>query len=176
MKLEATPDLIVMPGRDRSTADEMATLVRLAGLEASIGAYAFWAGGHSDPDLTPEVSALTRKSPAYVVAKSIGSLVTMLAQRDHAWDLRAAFFLGVPVNRLRHEGRTDLLFDHCRRTPTWILQRRGDPTGSFAALAQTVAGLTGVVLRELPGDTHSYADPEVASALQDWWRGRSLRP
>jgi len=154
----------------------MATLVRLAGLDAGITAYSFWAGDHTNPDLTAEVWTLARKSPAYVVAKSIGSLVTTLAQRDYELDLQAAFFLGVPLNRLRHEGRTDLLLNHCRRTPTWILQRRGDPTGSFAELAKTVAGLTGVVLRELPGDTHSYADHEVAAALRDWWRGLSLRP
>lgn len=176
MALEPTPDLVVLPGRDRSTAGEMATLVRLAGLDVRVTTYSFWAGDYSNPDLTVEVSALARKSPEYVVAKSIGSLITILAQRDHGLDLRAAFFLGVPVNRLRHEGQMDLLLDHCRRTPTLIAQRRADPTGSFAELAQAFAGSTGAVLQELPGDTHGYADDEVASTLRNWWRGFSSRP
>lgn len=165
-----TDDLAVLPGRDRSTADEMATLVRLAGLKAEVAAYSFWAGDHGDPDLSAAVSALARKSPKYVIAKSIGSLITMLARRGCEWDLRAALFLGVPVNRLRHERRMDLLLDHCRRTPTLIIQRRGDPTGSFAELAHEVAGATDAVLLELPGDTHDYADVEAAATLRDWWR------
>jgi len=174
--MQPTPGLIVMPGRDPSTADEMATLVRLAGLDAPVVAYAFWSGDHRNPDLATEVSALAREAPAYVVAKSIGSLITILAQRSHDLDVRAAFFVGVPVKRLRQEGRIGLLRDHCRRTPTLILQRRGDPTGSFADLAESLTGSMGVVLRELPGETHSYADDEVAAALRDWWSGLSPRP
>lgn len=174
--MEAAPDLTVMPGRAPSTADEMATLVRMAGLDARVTAYSFWSGDHGDPDLATEVSALARRAPAYVLAKSIGSLITILAQRGYRLDLRAAFFVGVPVKRLRHEARINLLLDHCRRTPTLILQRRHDPTGSFAELKQSLAGSQDAVLWELPGDTHDYADDEVASALRDWWRGVSLRP
>lgn len=171
MKLQLTPELIVMPGRDRSTADEMAMLVHLAGVASEVSTYSFWDGDHSNPDLEAEVSALVRKAPTYVAAKSIGSLITMLARRDQALDLRAAFFLGVPVHRLRQEGRMDLLVDHCRSTPTTIIQRRADPTGAFAELAQAVAASSDAVLIEVPGDTHSYADDEVAAALRGWWSG-----
>lgn len=170
MRMDLAPDLIVLPGRDSATADEMATLLRLAGLDAQVTSYSFWTDHVGNPDLTAEVSALRRRAPAYVLAKSIGSLITILAQSDHELDLRAAFFIGVPAKRLRHEGRVDLLLKHCGRTPTVILQRRDDPTGSFAELADALEGSTGAALRELGGDTHTYADDEVAAALRDWWR------
>lgn len=32
LRMDLAPDLIVLPGRDPATADEMATLLRLAGL------------------------------------------------------------------------------------------------------------------------------------------------
>ena len=170
MPLEPAANLIVMPGRAPATAVEMASLVQMAGLDAQVAAYDFWAEDSENPDLQAEIAALVRRAPAYVIAKSIGSLITMLAQRDHGLHVRGAVFLGVPMRRLQHEGRLDLLHDHCRQTPTFVMQRRDDPTGSFAEVAQALAGSTGAVLRELPGETHDYADAEVAAALRDWWR------
>lgn len=163
-------ELLVLPGREPSTSAEMAELVRLAGLDAPVTAYSFWTGDLRNPDLTEEVASFAQKKPPLVLAKSIGVLIAMLALRQHGFAARAALFVGVPLKRLRHEGRIDLLLDYCCHTPTTILQRRDDPTGPFAELAQSLAPSAQTVLRELPGDTHSYADREVASVVQCWWR------
>jgi len=169
--VQDAPDVVVLGGREPSTADEMARLAKLSGLDVPVARYSFWKGDRANPDLTRDVAAFARRNPAHVIAKSIGSLIVMLALRDHGVRTRAALFLGVPVKRLRYENRIDLLSDHCRSTPTSILQRRDDPTGSFADLARALGRSELIRLHELPGDTHDYADEDAAALVRTWWAG-----
>jgi predicted alpha/beta-hydrolase family hydrolase len=161
--------LVVLAGREPRSAAELKTLLESAGIPASVQRYSFWAGDVSNPETKSEVDALALQAPSHIIAKSIGTLIAILACRQHQVGPMAALFLGVPLNRLRAEARTDLLCDYCREVPTTIVQRTGDPTGSFSELADVLSSCPEVALHELAGDSHDYSAEDAAAIVRDWW-------
>lgn len=166
--------LLGLPGRKASTQGQMIELlgaVRLGQSETAVQAYGFW--GHedvADPDVTGEASIAAASGAQMVIAKSIGTLVCMLAEERHGFAPDRCVFYGVPLRRLEAKGELDLLVAHCRRTPTQIIQQTADFNGAFADLAARVSPWARCV--EVPGEDHLYSDvAPLAAAIEAWARG-----
>jgi len=146
-----------------------ALLADLGHPEAATQRYGFWANPDApDPEIGPEIEAAVASGAQAVVAKSIGTLIAMLA-RSGGLAARAYVFIGAPVKRLDAMGRLDLLAKHARAAPTLFIQQSDDPTGSFTELAAALPAAAN--LREVQGADHAYADTAGLAALITDWDG-----
>jgi predicted alpha/beta-hydrolase family hydrolase len=148
-----------------------ALLADLGEPDARIQRYGFWAQADTpDPDIAPEIEAVAASGADLILAKSIGSLIAMLARREHGLAARAYVFIGAPVKRLSAMGRLDLLAEQAAAAPTLFMQQTADPTGSFAELAAALPA--SAMVREIAGGDHIYADTGDLAALITAWRSR----
>ncbi len=162
--------LLALPGRKPQTLPWMqALLADLGTPDAPIQRYRFWAHADiSNPDIEPEITAASASSADLVIAKSIGTLIAMLARRDRGLAAQAYVFVGTPVRRLAGLGQLDLLAAQASAAPTLFIQQTADPGGGFAELAARLP--EAAALREVPGDNHAYADTHALAALIAAWR------
>lgn len=163
--------LLGLPGRLESTHVQMVDLVntvRLGQSRTSVQTYGFWTGGDSsDPNIAPEAEIAALSGADVVFAKSIGTLVAMLAADRHGFSPEKCVFLGTPLRRMKAKGELELLRSYCRRTPTLFIQQTDDATGGWAELAAFVAPWSSCV--ELAGDDHLYADAAGLAAVIEAW-------
>lgn len=167
--------LLGLPGRKQSTFADMDGLVRLISLgqtEIDVRRYGFWgAADVADPELDQEIGHAAASGADFVVAKSIGTLVTMLAASEHGLAPSACVFIGTPLRRLEATGLTGLLQTHCAAHRTLLIQQTSDFNGDYASLAALVGG--GARCIEIPGDDHLYSDLRLlAGLIEDWARAR----
>lgn len=170
--------LLGLPGRKSSTFQQMLDLtsrLRVAQDEAVVQAYGFWgAAEHPDPDPRPEARIAAASKADLVVAKSFGTLVTMIAGRDHGFSPRACVFLGTPLRRAPEMAMR--LASHLAAVPTLLIQQTDDFNGAFAEVAAVAAGAPSATVLEIPGSDHLYEDLDmIASPIEAWWANRSPR-
>jgi hypothetical protein len=164
--------LLGLPGRKSSTYEPMIDLVGrldLGQTETVVRRYGFWlAEDVENPDTGPEVDAVAASGADIVVAKSMGTLLTMLACERGGFAPRRCVFIGLPLRRLREFGRTDLIAAQCARAPTLFIQQSADFNGPHAELADLVAGRA--IVEEVPGGDHVYGDLDLlARLIHSWW-------
>lgn len=165
-----------LPGRKPSTLPQMQALLAALGLpEAPVQAYGFWgAADVTNPDISPEVMAAAASRAELVVAKSIGTLVTALAERDHGFAPKACVFLAIPLRRFEALELVPLLEAHCRMTPTLVVQQTDDYNGPYAQVARIVAPHPLCQVVEIPGGDHLYEDVDlIAPLVRPWLEGRA---
>ena len=164
-------------GREPSTRFQMEALLAALGAGAeAIQAYGFWEDAdYSDPELGLEAAVAGASGAEVVVAKSIGTLVTLLAGRDHGLAPKACVFLATPMRRFQAQGWVSLLEDHCAAIPTLFIQQTDDFNGAHADLATVVAPHRECRALEIPGADHLYEDiGRIAPPVRDWLAGRGL--
>lgn len=166
-----------LPGREPSTLSQMQALLAELGVGAeAIQAYGFWGhADHSNPQLGGEAAAAGGSGAEVVVAKSIGTLVTLLAERDHGLAPKACVFLATPMRRFHAQGWVPLLADHCAAIPTLFVQQTDDFNGAFADLAEVVARHRECRCVEIPGGDHLYEDiGRIAPPVRGWLASRGF--
>jgi hypothetical protein len=138
--------------------------------ESSIQPYGFWAAGEvPNPDPSPEAVVAAHSGADLVVAKSFGTLVAMLARRDHGLAPRTWVFLATPIRRFEVQGWLPLLEAHCAAAPTLFVQQTHDFNGPHADLAKLVAPYPLCRIVEIPGGDHLYEDIDaVLPPVRDW--------
>jgi hypothetical protein len=138
--------------------------------ETSIHTYGFWPAGEvPDPDPYPDADEVGRRGADLVVAKSFGTLVAMLARRDHGLAPRTWVFLATPIRRFEAQGWIPLLKAHCAVAPTLFVQQTDDFNGPYADLAGLVAPYPQCRVVEVPGGDHLYEDiATVAPPVRAW--------
>jgi hypothetical protein len=161
--------ILGLPGRKRSTLEQMrALLARTAGDgdQPIVQEYGFWTSGDSpNPDVRPEAEIAAKSHAGVVVAKSIGTLITMLAIRDFGLRPARCVFVGTPLARYRQENLLPLLESHCEQTPTLFIQQTGDFNGRYADLAPLVARHCRCSSAEIAGGDHLYLDVETIAKI-----------
>lgn len=160
-----------LAGRKPSTLPQMQALFSALDFpETSIQPYDFWALGEVlDPDPAPEARKAGRRRAELVLAKSFGTLVAMLAGRDHGLNPRTWVFLATPIRRFEVQGWLPLLEAHCAAWPTLFVQQTDDFNGPYADLAKLVAPHPLCRIVEVPGGDHLYEDiAAVAPPVRDW--------
>lgn len=164
--------LLGLPGREPSTLAQMeALLARLevGQTETEIRHHGFWGTDWSHPDVLPEAAAVGQLSAELVIAKSIGTLIAMLAVAREGFAPTACVFIATPLNRLIAEDRVALLEAHCDAIPTLFIQQSDDFNGAYGPLAQIVAGHRGCAAAQIPGGDHLYEDLELIAPLIETW-------
>lgn len=168
--------LLGLPGRKSSTFQHMIDLtsrLRLGQDEAAVQAYGFWGPvDDPNPDPAPEARIAAESHADLVIAKSFGTLVTMIAGRDHGFAPPACVFLGTPLRR--SPDMTALLAEHLAAVPTLLIQQSADFNGHFAEVAAVAAQASSAVALEIPGGDHLYEDIDaIAPLIEAWWANRS---
>lgn len=170
--------LLGLPGRKSSTFDHMVDLtarLRLAQDSVAVQSYGFW-GPEDDPNpaVEPEAQIAAVSGADIVVAKSFGTLVTMIARRDFGFAPSACIFLGTPLRRSPDIAMR--LAEHLAAIPTLLIQQTADFNGSFAEVAAVAAGAPSAIALEVPGGDHLYEDIDaIAPLIEAWWAKSSLR-
>ena len=153
-----------LPGRNPETENWLASLLETLGEhDAEVARYRHWQND-SDPDVDSEATAHPVAGRKLVVAKSMGTMV-LLASAEQG-DPDRAVLIGVPVHGYA-EAQIDALQALARRRPCLFIQQTDDFTGSAATLREILG--EGVVLEEVAGSDHIYADvDELASLISNW--------
>ena len=101
-----------------------------------------------------------------VVAKSIGTVVTMLANARGLLTPRRCVFAGFPLNVVTAKF-PDVAEALPKLPPTVFIHNEHDPLGSAEAVGTFVDAHApqAYVFRALPGDTHVYVDFELIRDL-----------
>jgi hypothetical protein len=161
--------ILGLPGRKASTLAQLQALlarVELGQDGASIQTYGFWGSEDvPDPDIAPEARIAAESGADIVLAKSIGSLVTMLAIERHGLAPRLCIFFGTPLRRFQGEGLLPLLAAHMAQMPTLFIQQTSDPNGAYGDLAALAAPRAQCRAFEVPGDDHLYDDVDALAQI-----------
>lgn len=168
--------LLGLPGRKDSTYAHMVDLiarVRIGQDDAVVQTYGFWGPeDHPDPDPRPEARTAAESGADLVIAKSFGTLVTMIAARDHGFAPKACVFLGTPLRRASDMGMR--LAAHLSAIPTLLIQQTADFNGAFEEVAAVAGRAPSALALEIPGDDHLYEDIDaIAPLVEAWWARRS---
>ncbi|MBP8246240.1 MAG: hypothetical protein KAX56_05185 [Phenylobacterium sp.] len=164
--------LLGLPGRQPSTLAQMEALLarlEIGQTETEIRRYDFWAADWSHPEVSPEAEAVGQLTADLVIAKSIGTLIAMLAVARQGFAPTACVFLATPLNRLVAEDRVALLEAHCDAIPTLFIQQSDDFNGAYAPLARIVARHPRCAAMEIPGGDHLYEDLDLIAPLIEAW-------
>lgn len=164
--------LLGLPGRAPATLDQMQILLarlEVGQTETEVRRHGFWDTDWTNPDLAPEAEAVGALRADLVIAKSVGTLIAMLAAARYGFAPTACVFLGTPLNRLVAEDRVSMLKAHCDAIPTLFIQQAEDVTGPYGPLAEIVARHPRCAALEIPGGDHLYEDVELIAPLIEAW-------
>ncbi len=151
--------ILGLPGVKPETESWMRDL--LLGLQKSpfdfkIAQYRHWSNDY-DPDVNHEASCLADSSIDYVVAKSLGTVISTLAFDTFNFKPRKAIFIGSPLRR-HSTNNFESLSQFVSSVPTLFIQQASDFNGSYIELAKIVQTFHNGAIVEVPGEDHLYDD------------------
>lgn len=144
--------------------DEMSAVLREHFDTVSCITYDHWESNVPTIDLKAEAKKLEQlcssEKACIVVAKSVGTLVSIRAIRELGIQPIACIFAGVPIVWATDNDifLTDLLTGY--KTPTLFIQQKDDPFGSFQQLKKLLAesNTEHATLKCINGNDHGYTD------------------
>jgi predicted alpha/beta hydrolase family esterase len=141
--------------------------------------YDHWSTPDQEIDLTREVNKIchyVEKHQDFVLlAKSIGTILALLANQQHEMHPKAAVFLGVPITQQQID-EFIALFDLVR-FPVLCIQQESDKLTSFQDLKAilTPSRKDDVTLCSIPGHDHVYDDfSQMNPLISDWFSRLSI--
>ena len=121
-----------------------------------IAQYRHWSDDQ-DPDANFEAFCHANTAVDYVIAKSLGTVISTIAFDSFNFKPRKAVFIGTPLQR--HSANSfELLSKFINSVPTLFIQQTSDFNGSYLELTEVVQFHQNVRIVEVPGDDHRYAD------------------
>ena len=93
--------LLGLPGVKSETKEWLQALLSAlqeTPFDFEIAQYRQWSGDHN-PDMNHEASCLAESSVDFVIAKSLGTIISTCAFNSHNFRPRKAVFIGSPVQR-----------------------------------------------------------------------------
>ena len=154
-----------LPGRNPETEGWMsALLIALGNADAEVVRYRHWQSG-GDPDVASEAIEHPVAGRRLVVAKSMGTMVLLAGAENGAPE--RAVLIGTPI-RSYTDAQVQALQTLAAGVPCLFIQQANDFTGSAASLRAVLGDQ--VVLREVAGSDHVYADVEELSILIEGWQ------
>lgn len=160
--------ILGMPGQNAATGpwmDSVLAAIAGGGDECKTLYYDFWNDGTGRPDPPQEIQKVVDFGPDLVVAKSMGTLLTVRALVNQRVAPSRCVLIGMPIGNANPELRAVLGAWHERGIPTLFIQQTDDRTGNFAQLAELVQAIAPNSLREIPGDDHVYSDVDQLATL-----------
>jgi len=131
--------------------------------------YQHWQSGGDKADFEYEISVAQSKvellEPYIIIAKSIGTAISVKGVADGKLKPEKLILLGVPING----GLSKDLFNGWLSkisVPVVFVQNSNDPYGSFAEIKAAFTGKSkSLKFVELPGETHDYLDFDAIAKL-----------
>lgn len=124
-------------------------------------------GSDQEFNVDNEISHLPSGHFDVVITKSIGTLITLKAQKTISWD--RLVLIGVAWS-LFSEAERELLPELNKKgLPVLIIQENHDPFGSYAEIEAAVTGKDNITCIEVKGDRHQYSDTEAIGKLINNW-------
>ncbi len=149
------------------------SVIDLGQSRVTLQRYGFWeqTTDSPDPDVTPEAEIAARSGAELVIAKSIGTLITLIANERFGFKPAKCVFIGTPLRRYEAENRVSLLERFATNTPILFIQQTNDFNGRFSALKAVVEKYKHCAVVEVPGSDHRYTDvKELKRCIENWYR------
>jgi len=134
--------------------------------------YEHW-NGKQEFDIQTELEKIAKLEGEYtVICKSIGSLLTLLANKEGILDIKRIEIIGLPYILITDVLKYDLkeLFELTTQ-PITIIQKENDPAGGYDLVKEfldTVEKDISIIRYEAegePNDTHQYEDTKYLKSL-----------
>ncbi len=164
--------IVGLPGANQWTEQWMTEVIGALELGQSatvVRSYRHWHASNEELDLAYEISQVAAEAPDLVVAKSLGTIVTLTGLDDGSIRAGRYVFIGVPVSGLREAELKILGSLGERDEPCLFIQQRDDRAGSAEALQEHVTEGGNVKLVVIPGEDHRYDDIDVLKELIETW-------
>jgi len=148
-----------LPGVKSETKEWMQALLSAlqeTPFDFEIAQYGHWSGDHN-PDINHEASCLAETSVDFVIAKSLGTIISTLAFDSCNFKPHKAIFIGSPLRR-HSMSNYELLSKFVNSVPTLFIQQSSDLIGAYAELNDVVQTYQYGTIVEVPGSDHKYSD------------------
>ena len=164
--------LVALPGRNRQTEEWLRAVLTESALPTNgIVRYRHWESA-VDADADFEAQCLASRSPALVIAKSLGTVVAARAFCIHQFRPQSAILIGTPFSAF---GPKDLasVQQLAQGVETLFIQQAEDPGGSASQLGDSLR-LSKPNVASVPGNDHLYADIAALAAIIQKWKSKAL--
>lgn len=164
--------VIALPGRNEQTEAWLRSVLAESGLPSDgIVRYRHWDGA-VDADAEFEARRLSGLSPALVIAKSFGTVVTARALCSHHFRPQSAILIGTPFGAVDPSDLASL--QHLAEgVETLFIQQAEEPGGPASALQASLRALQATVAA-MAGNDHLYKEVgALATIIQSWMRRAS---
>lgn len=138
--------------------------------EVRLHDYHHWTTGAPNTDLECEIRKITKTIVDFddyiIVAKSIGTAITILGNARGVITPKAALLMGLPL-RSYMSGRPEVAESLAKLPKTIFLQNRDDPFGNSKDAASYIRSHppTKWKIEVTDGDTHDYTDFDIIAKL-----------
>lgn len=158
-------NLLILPGnsaRHREWLQDARAALAPYFDEIRVLEYTHWGTGRDKTDVQHEIGAaghLTKGWVEYIVlAKSIGTIVALLASQNQSMTAHSYIFLGLPLQLAIEDTQITELLKTVK--PITIIQNSHDPFGSADDVRVYARSIKrdDIQVVKIPGDTHDYLD------------------
>lgn len=162
--------LLILPGnssRNRTWGEECAEFFAEQFDEIYLQLYDHWETGEEWMDVVSETEKIANTVTGcdddgewYVCAKSMGSVLALMAIQADVIEPEKCVFFGMPLDKAENKffkGDWSSLIDY--RVPTLVFHHNHDPVANCDFTAQKLMELgQNITFRKLPGNNHDYID------------------
>ena len=164
-------NILGLPGRNDATGpwmDRILSNVASNSDRYETQYYQAWQN-NTEVDEDYELAKAAAFQPDLIIAKSLGTLLTLIGYQRNLLQASRCVLIGIPASNLRAEEIKMLSDWQVTGVKTLFIQQTSDVTGSFAALKDILPNSTSITVKEIPGEDHVYGDvDELVILIQDW--------
>lgn len=161
-----------LPGKNKSTGP---WLDKILSSEVFVNdviqrqSYRAWQSTEEEIDEVFELDVASKFEPELIVAKSMGSILTILGVAQSILKPQACVFMGVPILSLQKDEKSCLENWKDTGIKTLFIQQHSDPTGSFSQLLELIRPADNLCFEVVEGSDHIYSDiPELVGLMKSW--------
>ncbi len=161
-----------LPGRNRETGPWMERLLKTLEPDESryvVARYRHWDRG-VEADVAFEATRVTLSADVCIVAKSLGTMIALVACSESQILPPRMVYIGTPVRHYSVQLKA-LMRERLQSTPVLFVQQVDDFTGTFRDLQDLVGDCALATLQEIDGSDHAYEDTDqLATIISGWMR------
>ena len=166
-------NILGLPGKNSATGpwmEEILSQIDLPEDTRNTQYYKAWQEAGSEIDEVVELDLAAGFDPNLIVAKSMGSILTLIGVGAGKLKPTACVLIGVPVNGLLETEKSVLQNWQDTGISLLCIQQTSDVTGTYEQLEDLAPEANGLVtLVEIAGSDHVYSDvPELTQIINKW--------
>ena len=165
--------ILGLPGQNQSTfhwMQEILGTIQTENLTTSTQSYKFWDQPGSALDEALEIGRASEFNPDLIVAKSLGTIITLLGISQGKVSPRYCVYIGIPVSSVDESVIEILSGDHATGIVSLFIQQSHDRTGGYSQLCDLLPVRRNFTTVEVPGEDHVYSDVlELGKIINGWF-------